>query len=175
MPNPELLNIGKNDGHKVSRKAAIAIVLVVLGVWAGTLGLGYLFLPDWEVRGQFGDLFGSINALFSGLAFVGLIYAILLQQNELSLQRKELQLQREEMQKSREELAEQANLQRKQLRATITEIHIRAMQVKVSAIEMESLSVEEFVRGERYGPQIRAVVEDMEWKISHLEDEISEA
>ncbi|HBR68696.1 MAG TPA: hypothetical protein DEA55_04885 [Rhodospirillaceae bacterium] len=46
-------------------------------------------------RGVFGDMFGSINALFSGLAFVGVIVAILLQKEELEEQRSELKLTRE--------------------------------------------------------------------------------
>ncbi|MBL9140460.1 MAG: hypothetical protein JNK53_01220 [Phycisphaerae bacterium] len=40
--------------------------------------------------GQFGDAFGTVNALFSGLALLGVVYAILLQREDLELQRKEL-------------------------------------------------------------------------------------
>jgi len=50
----------------------------------------------WATRGQFGDMFGAVNALFSGLAFGGLILTILLQHKELTLQRKELKLTRKE-------------------------------------------------------------------------------
>jgi hypothetical protein len=76
--------------------------------------------------GQFGDMFGAVNALFSGLAFGCVVYAIFLQhrglelqQRELALQRKELALQREELKLSRMEftaqnqiLAQQLDLQR---------------------------------------------------------------
>lgn len=44
-------------------------------------------------RGTFGDKFGAINALFSGLAFAGIIATILLQRRELFLQRKDLEEQ----------------------------------------------------------------------------------
>src|SRR5687767_3677259 len=44
----------------------------------------------WASRGQLGDMFGAVNALFSGLAFGGIIITILLQKEELKLQRKEL-------------------------------------------------------------------------------------
>jgi|GEM_PF-752894 len=47
-------------------------------------------------RGVFGDMFGSINALFSGLALGGIIFTILLQKKELKLQRKELRDTRKE-------------------------------------------------------------------------------
>ncbi len=41
-------------------------------------------------QGQFGDLFGGINALFSGLALAGVVTAVILQSHELQLQRTEL-------------------------------------------------------------------------------------
>ena len=50
-----------------------------------------------EESGQFGDQFGALNALFSALAFAGLIYTIFIQKKELELQRDELRLTREEM------------------------------------------------------------------------------
>lgn len=64
------------------------------------------FAPMDE-RGQFGDLFGGLNALFTGLAFAGLIYTILLQRRELELQRGELRLTREELRASAEAQADQ--------------------------------------------------------------------
>jgi hypothetical protein len=64
---------------------------------------------------MFGDMFGAVNSLFSGLAFACLIYTIFLQKNELGLQRKELEYTREELrgqketlQKQNEQLAHQA-------------------------------------------------------------------
>ncbi len=47
-------------------------------------------------RGVFGDKFGAINALFSGLAFAGIIFTIFLQKRELTLQREELEDTRNE-------------------------------------------------------------------------------
>lgn len=72
-----------------------------------------------ERRGQFGDMFGAINALFAGLAFVGLIVAILMQREELQLQREDLALQRNELELTRKELEgqkQQMELQNKTLR-----------------------------------------------------------
>src|SRR5215203_7086498 len=40
--------------------------------------------------GQLGDLFGGVNALFTGLAFAGLIYTILWQRYDLHIQSKAL-------------------------------------------------------------------------------------
>jgi hypothetical protein len=42
-------------------------------------------------------MFGAANALFSGFAFAGVIFAILLQRRELALQREELRFTRVEL------------------------------------------------------------------------------
>lgn len=60
-----------------------------------------------EARGLFGDKFGAINALFSALAFAGIIFTILLQKRELKLQREELEETRGEFIKQNETLQKQ--------------------------------------------------------------------
>jgi hypothetical protein len=42
-------------------------------------------------RGTFGDMFGAVNALFSGLAFACIFYSLLQQREDLRLQREELE------------------------------------------------------------------------------------
>lgn len=65
-------------------------------------------------HGTFGDMFGVSNALFSGLAFAGVIYAILLQRKELELQREELKLTRGELKGQKEQLEAQNKTLKKQ-------------------------------------------------------------
>ncbi|WP_047548514.1 putative phage abortive infection protein [Psychroserpens sp. Hel_I_66] len=81
---------------------AIAIVLVLWIVsW---LIIDYFIFPKTFLdnqtviseRGAFGDKFGFVNSLFSGLALTGIIISIYFQQKELSLQRDELIETREE-------------------------------------------------------------------------------
>jgi len=57
-------------------------------------------LPTLSDKGLFGDMFGTINALFTGCALGGVIYTIFLQKTELTLQRKELKLTRQELKRS---------------------------------------------------------------------------
>ena len=90
---------------------ALLLVATVVVLWLATpFVVSSLYKPPTEA-GPFGDLFGSINALFSGLAFAGLIYAILLQRRELELQRLELQATREEMKLARSEAERTASAQ----------------------------------------------------------------
>lgn len=67
-------------------KLFICAGCVIFVVWLASFVLIYLFIDDWDVRGQFGDLFGSVNALFSGLAFAGLVITIIQQRHDLQLQ-----------------------------------------------------------------------------------------
>jgi hypothetical protein len=86
-----------DDKATIGLTGLILLFLLVLVVQAGIGVLIYCLNPDWVTRGQFGDMFGAVNTLFSGLAFAGLIYAIFLQRKELELQRDELKLTRTEL------------------------------------------------------------------------------
>lgn len=55
-----------------------------------------------EVYGTYGDSYGSLNTLFSGLAFAFLVASLFLQRKELQAQRSELEEQRKEIKKSNE-------------------------------------------------------------------------
>ncbi|WCO00581.1 hypothetical protein [Psychroserpens ponticola] len=61
----------------------ITLLIFVLFLWAISGYLIICYTDDFAVRGQIGDMFGAVNALFSGLAFVGLIYTIFQQQKEI--------------------------------------------------------------------------------------------
>ena len=85
----------------------VAVVILWLGYWWGLSRLIAESTIPYQNRGQFGDMFGGLNALFSALAFAGLLYAIALQRNELALQRRELELTRVELHGQKEQLEAQ--------------------------------------------------------------------
>lgn len=92
-----------------SKKVGILLVLGVtscVAIYASLLM--WLTWPISEISidksGVFGDSFGLLTSLFSGLAFVGLIITILMQKEELALQREELSLTRTELAGQKEEL-----------------------------------------------------------------------
>ena len=62
-----------------------------------------------EEKGQFGDLYGGINALFTAVAFAGVIYTVLQQKTELRLQRDELELTRKELRGQKEVMQRQVD------------------------------------------------------------------
>lgn len=74
---------------------AIGFVLFVMMLSAFVV---IKLIGDWEQRGQFGDLFGVVNALFSGLAFAGLIITIRQQHLDLKYQREAIEQTNQEMQ-----------------------------------------------------------------------------
>ena len=81
-------------------KQFIVYSLIIFFLWLLSIRLLPYFIESSEERGQFGDSFGALNSLFSGLAFAGIIATIIMQRAELKLQRDELRLTREELKKS---------------------------------------------------------------------------
>ena len=85
----------------------MGMIILVFSLWIGSI-----YFIEWHIQeaknaGVFGDQFGAVNALFSGLAFAGLIYTILLQKEELKAQREELTLTRQEIEGQKLELKAQ--------------------------------------------------------------------
>ncbi len=93
-------------------KIGIIAAVVVFVLW----GLSFFLLFTSETwRGTFGDMFGSVNALFSGLALAGVVIAIIMQSQELKLQREELRDTREELKGQKEQLTKQADFYERQM------------------------------------------------------------
>jgi len=100
------MNSLHNSKEPTYRQLCVLLFLVA-AVW----GASGLFIDRFaEQPGQFGDMFGAVNALFSGLAFAAFIYTVNLQRTELKLQRDELKLTRAELQGQKEQLAAQNEL-----------------------------------------------------------------
>ena len=90
-------------------------VCVIVGLWLSSPIVVTLLFDKWETRGQFGDAFGFVNALFSGLALAGVVYTILLQHAELRQNTKELKRAASAQEKSERALKVQSEILRKTL------------------------------------------------------------
>jgi hypothetical protein len=92
-------NKDSNSGeNRFDLLIGIILFLVIVIVWyfswqyidSNVYSSNNMVVSDEQERGVFGDKFGAINSLFSGLAFAGIIFTIFLQKRELRLQREEL-------------------------------------------------------------------------------------
>jgi hypothetical protein len=128
--------------HPTVKKTAPIRVLFgsIFLLWLSSWFILITLIDDTSERGLFGDMFGAVNSLFSGLAFGGVIYAIL-------LQREELQLQREDLSETRRELARSADAQERSERALAAQVRAAAISARLSAVsfmireEIEHLDV----------------------------------
>lgn len=100
-------------------------IFLVIGLWI----LNYVLLKDQsnESKAAFGNMFGPISALFSGLAFAGIIITIILQSRELALQRLELKDTREELKRS-------ADAQEKSEKALLRQAENLKISAKLTAL-----------------------------------------
>jgi uncharacterized membrane protein len=105
------------------------VIIIVIVLWVVSPFVIHMLFKDWNQSGVFGDSYGAVNALFSGLALGGVIVAILLQSQELRHQREELSLTREVQKES--SVAQQGQLNmlattaRLNALSTIVEYHMR--------------------------------------------------
>lgn len=104
----------ENENASVGKWLLLAMGTVTL-IWAASIVTVFLYYHNSEgdtsaTVGQFGDAFGVVNALFSGLAFAGVIVAIFIQRKEFELQRIELR----ETRKQTREIAVENERQRKE-------------------------------------------------------------
>ena len=86
-------------------------VVLSLALVASISGL-YIFILlnyfcTWQERGVFGDAWGGLNSLFSGLGLFGVAVALALQKRELAGQERELAAAREEQMRTSEILKKQ--------------------------------------------------------------------
>lgn len=86
-------------------KSSIAVLLLVMAIVGSWLNYPELVQQVFgnnvnsnESRALFGDSYGSLNTLFSGLAFAGIIVSIFLQSQELRSTRAEIKAQKNEFQ-----------------------------------------------------------------------------
>ncbi|MFV0500647.1 MAG: hypothetical protein ACK5MH_03520 [Bacteroidales bacterium] len=97
------------EAQKKEKNIVLIISVFVITLIVFALGW-YLFELKYPSKQNpdFPDKFAAISALFTGLAFAGVICTIILQSRELKLQRQELEDTREEL-KGQKEAAQKQN------------------------------------------------------------------
>lgn len=93
--------------HQKGNYQLYMLFAIVLIFWLLSIFFIFWLFSDSSQRGEFGDMFGAINSLFSGLALAGIIYTVLLQREELNETRQELKITIESQKKSEEFLSKQ--------------------------------------------------------------------
>ena len=124
--------LDEDKSRRKSWQIAFPLVVVVVLLWGANYLVTYL-TRNYECSGQFGDSFGAVNALFSGLAFSGLIFAIWLQSRELHTQQKTLLTQINELAATRVLL----DLQKKEM-----ELSTKALQ-ETAKSQQETVSLQQ--------------------------------
>lgn len=115
---------------------AIGVSSIIILVWGGSWWWISQHFQNHDERGTFGDMFGAVNALFSGFAFAGLIMTLFYQKEELKLQREELKQTRAELEGQKREFEIQnKTLKQQQFSTTFFQL-LNAVQKNIDNLEM---------------------------------------
>lgn len=82
-------DVKEEKGYKYFWPIVIFAIALVTSLWIYNYKYGYGL--NYIQRGIFGDMFGAVNAVFSGLAFAGIIISLYLQRIDLKNQFEEIQ------------------------------------------------------------------------------------
>jgi hypothetical protein len=102
------------SGNKNTEKRIIPTLLFIITIWLIFTNVLITIFGFPESAAEFGDASGTINTIFSGLAFLGIIYTIILQRKDLQAQSEMLELQKEELKRTADEVEKQSKLFEKQ-------------------------------------------------------------
>jgi len=72
----------------------LLVLIVIISIWYGSYYWINKYCGDADGPGSFGDQFGAVNALFTGLSLAGIIITLWQQQQELKDQRREFMTNR---------------------------------------------------------------------------------
>lgn len=103
------------------------------------------------LMGTFGDSFGVLNALFSGLAFAVIVVSLVFQREDLRLQRKDLRLQHAEIKKANA----LADMQREEMEAQKRALEQQVATAARSALIASCESVLSHLDETKKGPLMR--------------------
>ncbi len=157
---------------KIKRKnfLIIAISLVFL-IWSVSGLIIYLMSDNWGDRGTMGDMFGAVNALFSGLAFAALLFTLQLQRDEIKLNRAEIALSRNELSKSVKAQQESQEALKQQVAQTHLTAQLNAMNTVInyynSQIESSKSSQETI---DKARAKRRLIIQKIDDLIDELDD-----
>jgi len=80
---------GKREYNYLLLFGSISFLAILITILYGLVVIN-MTIGENDERGTFGDMFGALNSIFSGLTIAGIIITILIQKQELNLTREEL-------------------------------------------------------------------------------------
>jgi septal ring factor EnvC (AmiA/AmiB activator) len=149
----------------------IISIIIVLLIWSISGLTIYLISDNWGDRGTIGDMFGAVNALFSGLAFAALLYTLQLQREEIKLNRTEIALNRNELSKSVKAQQESQEALKQQVTQTHLTAQLNAMNTVISYYNSQiesSKSTQETIDKAR--AKRRLIIQKIDDLIDELDD-----
>ena len=164
------LEHSSNLGIWIPASIAVAIVISIWFFLPPILTGSYCNITE---KGAYGDMYGTVNALFTALAFVGFLTTIFLQRKELILQRVELSLTRKVLEGQEKQIKVQSStFHQQRFENTFFEL-IRIHIEIVSALSKSGRKTE--IRGrECLGSQVntlRQIWTEFGGKVTNLIDE----
>ena len=124
------------NSRKTSQIGFVIAIISVAVLWFAYGIIVHQLEPDWQTRGQFGDTFGALNTLFTGWAFVGVLFTLFQQSREIEEGREKIEEQRAIQKKTEEMLL-------KQVEALSITARVNALTARISGYNVQLTEVDD--------------------------------
>jgi hypothetical protein len=128
----------------------------------------YFSVPVTE-RGAFGEMFGGINTLFSGLALLAVIYTILIQQKDLEQKSKEIKNMYKALSRVTDAQAISVTMQKKQTEILSNTALLKAYSAMLVYLDSAIREMQGFDVANKYKQQRQDYFEKMEKLLMTIE------
>jgi hypothetical protein len=125
-------NRSGNTGGKISYRLLFILIFASFSLWLSWMLVMLLAFDTNSERAEAGDLFGGVNALFTALAFSGLIFSVIQTQQALRHQIEEAELTRATLEESTR--AHTASVRSLQLQADNQILEMRARRIEAQVM-----------------------------------------
>ncbi|HKS11274.1 MAG TPA: hypothetical protein VJS13_17105 [Pyrinomonadaceae bacterium] len=121
--------------ERLGLAVGLSVVVIVLEVVSAVVI--YRFFKDWNLASNFGESFGAVNSLFSGLALAGIVCTLLLQRKALEEQRVQFLKADEESLRTQTDRAKTYEMLNRQVEALNRAVEIHAIQLYITHLEQQ--------------------------------------
>lgn len=132
--------VKKNSTKEKLPKWIIPAFGFIAIIWGVSGFIIWYYFPDNQDRSTIGNMFGAINALFSGFAFLGVIITIYLQKKELEYQRIELFETKNELKRLAQAHENSVKALQSQVESSLIAAKIKALKILLDNSDFDSMN-----------------------------------
>lgn len=136
-PDLNKFHMSQNQDNKPKPNYWLVFICLIVLILFISVSYGYV-VYEMKERGTFGDMFGGLNAIFSGLALTGVVLTLIMQMKDLELTREEVRKSTDAQDKSQKALNEQLKSMQLSSKIEILSSYLSTLDIHANTAEIRA-------------------------------------